>query len=471
MNTQDRSAVNGGKLTRRDLLSRTGFGTAAGALAAAGCTAERTTQAGPEPKQIARAPSKPSEKQRAIKPRRPLGANDRINVAVIGLGSRGNHLLRDVIKKAQGNPKLAATAVCEIYKRRADNALKRVSRQQTGKDTDGTLYHEYEKLLDEADCDAVVIATPDHWHGQIACDAIAAGKDVYVEKPMCHTIEQAHTLYRLTKRTGAVVQVGAQSTSDAQYYKAREMICNGAIGKVVWVRSGYNRNRPGGDWNYKIWPDCTPKTLDWDRFLGLKYGLAAKRPFSPERFFRFRKYWDYSGGIATDLLYHQLAHLMVALNGGTFPRRVTASGGNWVAKEREVPDTFLMNIDYTDGANGVPGGYSVFLIGTSNNDKQLQEVFHGQHGSMIFGGPRLEPQGPFKAQFEAAKKAGAHDVPMPKTMDHMANFLDCMRTRAKPNGHVELGYKVQVAITMAVTAYRQGKAMFFDSKTHKATPA
>jgi len=400
--------------------------------------------------------------QRATQPRRPLGANDRIHIAVIGAGSKGSGHLNDLIARGKRDPKLAVTAVCEIYQRRARTAQARLRKEVTGKDFDGTLYHEYERLLDEATCDAVVIATPDHWHGKMACDAIAAGKDVYVEKPMCHTIEQARALYELTRRANAVVQVGAQSTSDAQYHKAREMIKKGAIGKVVWVRSSYNRNVPGGDWNYAIHPDCTPQTLDWDRFLGTAYGLAPKCPFDPERFFRFRKYWDYSGGIATDLLYHILAHLMVALDGGDFPRRVTASGGNWVHKDRDVPDTFMMNADY-------PGEYSVFLMGTDNNDRQVQEVIHGQYGSMIFGGPRLEPQGAFKAQFEQAAQAGAHGVPMPKVEDHMSNFLQCLRTRAKPNCDVELGYKTQVAITLAVMAYRQGKALFFDPQTGRVT--
>ncbi len=437
-----------GNWTRRDLLRRTGLGTAMGALAA-------TTGS---------APTAPAAERKA-KPRRPLGANDRINVAIIAVGSRGRHHVNDLVGKAKKNPKLAVTAVCEIYQRRANAARRMVTRDRTGKDFDAALYPCYEELLDKADCDAVVVASPDHWHGKMSCDAIAAGKDVFVEKPMCHTVEQAHELYELTKRTGAVVQVGAQSASDAQYHKAREMIKRGAIGKVVWVRSSYNRNRPGGDWNYTIHPDCTPKTLDWDQFLGTKYGLSPKRPFTPERYFRFRKYWDYSGGIATDLLYHQLSHVAVALDEGTFPSRAVASGGNWIHKDREVPDTFFMNVDYADP------GYSIFLMGTSNNDKQFREVFHGQVGSMIFGGPRLEPQEPFKDQFEQARKAGAHDVPMPKAADHMDNFLTCMRTRAKPNCHVELGYKVQVAITMAVMAYRQGRAFVFDPKTHRAGPA
>jgi predicted dehydrogenase len=407
--------------------------------------------------------ARPESRPSKSKARRPLGPNDRINLAVIGVGSKGGSHLSELVARSKRNPKLAVTAVCEIYQRRARAAQARVKKEATGKDFDGRLYHEYERLLDKADCDAVVIATPDHWHGKIACDAIAAGKDVYVEKPMCHTIDQARELCELTKRSGAVVQVGAQSTSVAQYHRAREMVKKGAIGKVVWVRSSYCRNVPAGDWNYRIFPDCTPETLDWDRFLGVKYGLAPKRPFDRERYFRFRKYWDYSGGIATDLLYHALAHLMVVLDEGDFPRRAVASGGNWVHKDRDVPDTFLMNVDY-------PGEYSIFLMGTDDNDRRVEEAFHGQHGTMFFGGPRLEPQGPFKAQFEQAARAGAQDVPLPRLDDHMSDFLQCMRTRARPHCHVELGYKTQVAISMAVMAYRQGRAMFFDARTGKVMP-
>ena len=158
-----------------------------------------------------------------------------------------------------------------------------------------------------------------------------------------------------------------------------------------------------------------------------------------------------------------MATIAVAL-GPEFPSRVVASGGNWVHKDRDVPDTFLMNIDY-------PSEHSVFMMGTDANNTGVPEVIHGQHASMTFGEPTVEPQKQFLTAFEAAKQRGALDVPRPHIGDHMSNWLDCLRTRAKPNCDVELGYRVQVAITMGVLAYRQNRAMLFDPEAEKVTTA
>ena len=389
--------------------------------------------------------------------RRPLGPNDGICLGVIGVGGQGGHLLRMLVDRARGNPKLAVVAACDVYEPRKQAAQDLLRKQNTGKTVDGAVYHEYERMIENPDVDAVVIATPDHWHAKIAIEAVRAGKDVYVEKPMTHTIEQAKALRDAAVANEAVVQVGAQSASNPVYHQAREMIRRGAIGKVIWTSSGYSRNVPQGDWNYVIEPGASPKNLDWDRWVGWRWDLAPRRPFDPERFFRFRKYWDYSGGIATDLLYHALAHLAVAL-GPEFPARVVASGGNWVHKDRDVPDTFLMNIDY-------PSEHSIFLMGTDANDGGIPEVIHGQYGSMVFDGFKIEPQRAFAQPFEEAKKHGAHDVPSPSLPDHMGNWLECLRTRAMPTCNVELGYRVQVAITMGVLAYRQNKAVYFDPKS------
>jgi predicted dehydrogenase len=379
--------------------------------------------------------------------RRPIGANDCIRLGVIGVGGQGGNHLRSLVDRAKGSPKLAVTAVCDIYEPRKKAAQDAVRRENTGKAAEGRLYHEYERMLDDRDVDAVVIATPDHWHAKIAIDAIRSGKDVYVEKPMAHTIEQAKEIRSAAAAAKAVVQVGAQSTSKPLFHQVHEMIRRGAIGKVVWTSTGMSRNVPEGDWNWPIDTTASPKNLDWDRWLGWQWGLAPKREFDRERYFRFRKYWDYSGGIATDLLYHCLAHIAVVL-GPEFPRRVVASGGNWLHKDRDVPDTFLMNIDY-------PSDQSVFMMGTDGNDEGTPEVVYGQYGSIFLDNFKVEPQKAFSRQFEEAKRQGAQDVPPPVMPDHMDNWLQCIRTRGTPACHVELGYRVQVAITMGVLAFRK----------------
>ncbi|MBN1343836.1 MAG: Gfo/Idh/MocA family oxidoreductase [Phycisphaerae bacterium] len=432
------------RLTRRDMLRRSAVGAAALGLGTS-VSEGAADELGPAPAM------------------RSHGVNGCVNVGVIGCGGRGTWLLNEVVRRARGNAKLRVLAVCDVYEPRKQQALNVIKKGNTGKESDGLLYHEYERMLENPDVDAVVIGTPDHWHAKIAIEAIKAGKDVYVEKPMTHTIPEAKALRDVAAWAGAVVQVGAGSASDPTYHQAREMIRRGAIGKVIWTRSGYSRNVPAGDWNYYIEPQASPKNLDWKRWVGWEWGLAAKKPFNAEHYFRFRKYWDYSGGIATDLLYHALAHLAVAL-GPEFPSRVVASGGNWVHKDRDVPDTFLMNIDY-------PSEHSVFLMGTDANDTGVPEVIQGQHASMTFGGPKVEPQQEFVKEFEEAKKRGALDVPRPNVGDHIDNWLECLRTREKPNCDVELGYRVQVAITSAVMAYRQGRAVLFDPKTHKVSTA
>ncbi len=441
--SKDTNPTDAPSLSRRDLLRASTAGAAALGMAGLTPTASAAPQ-GP-------APARPS-----------FGPDDCINVGVIGCGGRGSHLLRDAVKRAKGNKRLRVLAVCDVYEPRKQRALRYVKKRYTDKPSDGVLYHEYEKMLDNPDIHAVIVATPDHWHAKIAIEAIKAGKDVYLEKPMTHTIDEARELRDTVRWAGAVLQVGAGSASDPVYHQAHKMIQRGAIGKVVWTRSSACRNVPAGDWNYRIDPNASPKNLDWKRWVGWEWDLAPKKPFNPEHYFRFRKYWDYSGGIATDLLYHALSHLAVAL-GPELPQRVVASGGKWLHKDRDVPDTFLMTIDY-------PSEHSMFLMGTDGNDTNVTETINGQVATMTFGdGPTVQPQKAFAKQFQEAKKRGALDAPRPKLPDHMDNWLDCIRTRKDPTCNVELGTCVQVAITMGVLAYRKNTSALFDPKTEKVS--
>jgi predicted dehydrogenase len=267
---------------------------------------------------------------------RVIGANDRINVGVIGYGGRGSYVANQFARFAEKNKDACRiSAVCDVFERR----------RKQGADKYGVKgYIDYREMLaGETDLDAVIVATPDHWHGKIAVDAMDKGKDVYLEKPMTYTVDEAKEVADAVKTSGRVLQVGSQYASMDHFWKARKAIKDGLLGDVVWASGGFGRNRNlRGEWNYAIDPDATEKTLDWKAFLG----SAPKRPFDPERYFRWRKYWDYSGGIATDLFYHALAPL-VMITGQEFPARVTASGGIFVQKDREVPDTFLMNVDYS----------------------------------------------------------------------------------------------------------------------------
>src|SRR5262245_35204719 len=293
---------------------------------------------------------------------RVLGANDRVNFGFIGMGGRMGEHTSYIANRQKNQGDVQAVAVCDIYEKN-----KRRGQAQT-KVSDKDIHHDYRELCARKDVDAVVIATPDHWHARHATEALNGGKHVYLEKPMTYTIEEARDLARKVKATGLQLHVGSQHQSDIQHWKAREVIQSGLIGKVLWASTSYSRNTPIGEWNYyRIDPDeeANERTIDWKAFLG----YAKKRPFDKDRFFRWRKYWDYSGGIATDLFYHRLSPLMFSIGSPEFPARVTAQGGIFAPVEgdiREVPDTYFTTIEF-------PGKYAVMLGSSMLNATGIPE--------------------------------------------------------------------------------------------------
>jgi predicted dehydrogenase len=355
-------------------------------------------------------------------------------------------------------------AVCDVYQRR-------VTRARDICKGDGCL--DYRKVLDRGDIDAVLIATPDHWHSKIAIEAIESSKHVYVEKPMTHTVEQALALRDTVRRSKKVLQVGPQATGGDGFWKAHAAIKAGRIGKVTWAHASYNRNARICLFNehQKIDPSAGPDKpgedhIDWDTWLGHRFGLAPKIPWNPEHFFRFRKYWPYNGGVATDLLYHKLAPLLLAIAGpdGEYPIRVNASGGLYVEKDgRDIPDTFLMTADY-------PSDWSIFLVSTLTNDAGIPDRVYGKYGTMELGGdPALRYNGDFKREFHARNdgKDEAH-IPTEKRRDQVGNFLDVIRGQTTQlHCNVELGAATMVAIKLAVESYRQKKTMLWDPENER----
>src|SRR5439155_12683804 len=218
---------------------------------------------------------------------------------------------------------------------------------------------DYREVLAKSDVDAVIIATPDHWHGKMAIDAMDKGKDVYLEKPMVHTNEEARQLVATVKETKRILQVGSQTTSADIWAKAKKAIADGMIGQMIESQGSYHRNSTEGEWNWPIDAAAGPDGkgedyIDWKMWLG----NAQKRPYNADRFFRFRKYWDYSGGIATDLFYHVVAPMNICWGEPQFPYKVQADGGVFVFKnrpedptlpDREVPDTFALMGTYSKG--------------------------------------------------------------------------------------------------------------------------
>jgi predicted dehydrogenase len=387
---------------------------------------------------------------------RVIGANDRINIGIIGVGTRGGGHARQLKKMADADGKIQVVAASEIYSKRKERAKQLLAL------TDKDIHHDYKELVNRPDVDAVFVATPDHWHFRMAMDGMLAGKDVYLEKPMTYKLEEAKVLAEHVKSSGRVMQVGSQYASEMQTLKAREVVQQGLLGKILFCQGTYSRNTYHGEWNYTVDPEGTPENIDWKRFLG----SAPKRPFSADRYFRFRKYWDYSGGIATDLLYHRLVPFL-AIVGPQFPVRVSSNGGIYVQKDREVPDTVMTSIEYSD--------FSVTMLSSMASDAVnnfFHPVIYGHEAVLELRGGEVvvTPEPLFKKQFK--EKTGQDvlhiDAKAPDCyVLHLENFFDSMRSRKKPNLDAEFGYKAMVAIGLGVEAYREQKQMLFDPATER----
>lgn len=390
---------------------------------------------------------------------RVVGANDRIRLGMIGMGGMGTVHLQALMKQSVDEKDMEVVAVSDIYTRRKQRA------QDIAKLTTKDVHHDYRDLLARDDVDAVLIASPDHWHGQMALDALAAGKDVYLEKPMTHTIEEAKALVDAVKKYNRVLQVGNQGLSAPSTHKLKELIDAGEIGPLLCAQATSARNSILGEWNYRVDPEGTPENIDWKRWLG----SAPARPFNADRYFRFRKYWDYSGGIATDLFFHSLGPILYPM-GAQFPTRVSAAGGIYVHKDREVPDTYSTNIEYPN--------YYIEMSGSMANAGMGQyhrQAIFGHKGTLVIDRnqvllyPETYPERmtreqrarPFRAEpkaFDLPPVTPQRDARTP----HTTNFFACVRSRKQPNAPAELGYKIITAIKLGVLAYREGRTKFFD---------
>ncbi len=402
----------------------------------------------------------------SVVPAAVLGANDRIRIGVIGCGGQGTGHVHSLVKRSVED-NISVVAVSDVYQRR-------VTRAKGVCQGDG--YMDYRKLLERKDIDAVLIATPDHWHGTISIDAIESGKHVYCEKPLTHTVEQALQVRDSVKRHNKVFQVGPNGTASDTFWKAREAIAKGRIGKATWAQASYNRNARVCLFNehQKIDPTAGPDKsgedyIDWKMWLGYEWGLAPKIPWTPEHFFRFRKYWPYNGGVATDLLYHKLAPLLIAIAGpnGEYPSRVNACGGLYIEKDgRDIPDTFLMTADY-------PSDWSIFLVSTLTNDAGLPDRIYGKYGTMDLGGDvKMRFNGDFQEEFTARNEDKLEtSIPAEPRRDLEGNWIDAMRGKGAVYCNVDLGCATMVAIKMAVESYRQRKTMLWDAKHEKVYSA
>jgi predicted dehydrogenase len=299
---------------------------------------------------------------------RPVSPNDRVQVGCIGFGIMG----QTDVKTEAALPGVQIVAVSDVYDGRRTLAQERYGKQVfTTRD--------YRELLHRPDVDAVIVATPDHWHGRIATDALNAGKNVYCQKPMVREVEAGHMVIEAQKKSGRILQVGSQRVSSIMYAKAKDLIHSGAIGQVHLIEAYINRNSSLGAWQYTIPPDASPETIDWDQFLG----SAPKRPFEPIRLFRWRNYRDYGTGIPGDLFVHLFTGIHFVMN-SMGPQRILASGGTYYWKDgRDVPDLMVGLYDYpeTDAHPGFQISFNVnFEAGSGEGADSQAFRFIGTEG-------------------------------------------------------------------------------------------
>jgi predicted dehydrogenase len=412
--------------------------------------------------------------------RQTVAANDRIRFALIGVGIRGQQDARAALHA----PGVELVAAADVY----DGRLT-LAKELWGAQVFTT--RDYREVLARRDVDAVIIATPDHWHMPIAVDAMKAGKDVYVEKPMVQQLDEGARLIDAARDSGRILQVGSQHASSIVYAKARELFRAGAIGELNLVEAWINRNSPLGAWQYSIPPDASPQTIDWDRFLG----HAPKRSFDPVRLFRWRNYRDYGTGIPGDLFVHLFTGIHFVLD-ALGPTRAIASGGlrHW-NDGRDVPDVMLALYDYpktashpaftlslkVNFAEGAGDAYVFRFVGpdgvltigdnsvtlsrrppakepghTSDSfARAAQEAFMKDYRSKYPDRPEVQPRS--DETYAAPPRYNSAD-------DHARNFFEAVRTRRPVIEDATFGLRAAGPALLANHSYFEKRAIGWDAE-------
>ena len=375
---------------------------------------------------------------------RVLGANDKIILGVIGCGDRGQYDMAFF----QQTPEVEVAALCDIYGARTEETRQQAPRAKT--------FTDYRKLLEMAELNAVVIATPDHWHAQCAIDALNAGKDVYVEKPLTLTIEEGPRVVKAARINGRVCQAGMQQRSGKHYLQVKqEYMDTGRLGKVTLVRTwwhgnGYHLRRAPASLAQK------PADLDWAAFLGpLKW-----RDWDPQQYFNWRAFLDFGGGQVTDLFTHwvDVVHMFLGID---IPSAAVASGGVYAYKDgRTAPDTIFVLLQY-------PSEVTVTFEATLAPGLQGAGIeFCGTKGRLAIGREHYEFLAVGAEEPVRVEVSRKHDM----TIEHIAKFLECMRSRKLPNGDVLAGHRSAQASHLGNLAYMQKRRIDFDPLREEILP-
>jgi predicted dehydrogenase len=371
------------------------------------------------------------------------GANDRIRGAVIGAGGRGR-LLTGEFKEIG----VEMAAVCDVYEPNLQAGLKVAG-------TGARAYDNYKRLLEDRSIDVVIVATPDHWHARMTIDAVDAGKDVYVEKPLAHTIEDGFRIIEAVRRTRRIVQVGTQRRSAPMFQEAKAIIDSGALGEVRLVNSWWL--------NYQESLRQRPLQgkLDWEQWLG----PAPKRPLDPLRFFNWYYFWDYSGG----LMVGQMAHIADCIHwfmNSQYPLAVTCAAGMTNLPGAEIPATTTTAIEYPENYLAVfTLGYKAMVY---NPFHDQMKQFHGRRARLDVGREwyALYPESR-EVELKPSKQVKLPGSFNAATRAHIRNFLDCVRSRKDPNAPVEVGQSANIVLCMAMEALRQARRLRYDPQARK----
>jgi predicted dehydrogenase len=408
------------------------------------------------------------------------GANDQIQFALIGAGIQG----QADTKVAVQVPGVKLVAVADCYDGRLEHA-----KELWGNGIFTT--RDYNEILARKDIDAVIIATPDHWHKRAAIDAMKAGKDVYCEKPMIHLYADGPEMIEAARSANRVIQIGSQRVSSIVYAKAKELLASGVIGKLNLVTARWDRNSAMGAWDYTVPLDASTETCDWPRFEG----TAPKIPFNPEHFFQWRKWKAYGSGVAGDLFVHLFSgtHFITGTNG---PTRAMATGGlRFWNDGRDVPDVMLGLFDYNEGFNL---NLRVNFIDGGEESEGL--IFTGSEGTMEIAGntvsvsrvPRPKEPGYTIGTFtEAMQKrilteyrekypvthpsgtpaVGSETYAAPAgysdSYDHFKNFFACVRSRQPAVEDAVFGFRAAGAALLSNLSYERGAVVKWDPDAMK----
>ncbi len=424
----------------------------------------------------------------------PLGCSKpsgdkRVGIATIGIGGQGTRDTRGALKV----PGVELVGVADVY----DGRLARAKETFCG-----TLFttRDHRQILERKDVDAVIIATPDHWHARLAIEAMEAGKDVYVEKPMVQKVEQGQAVVEAQRRTGRILQVGSQRVSSILYHKAKELLASGAIGPLNLVEAWWNRNSALGAWQYSLPPDASPQNIDWERFLG----PAPQRPFDPVRLFRWRNYDDYGTGVAGDLFVHLFSGLHT-VTGSKGPTRIMATGGlrHWkdgrdaadillalvdYPKTEEHPEfTLSLKVNFADGSGGEEGFRFVGPEGVMSLGRDSVTVSRRPqpkepgHSIQTFPKPvREEFLKEYKKQYPPAPqpemRASRDEIfrtpPDYEDIDHhLANFVAAVRTRQAVVEDATFGLRAAGPALSCNRSLREGRPVGWDPVAMKASEA